>query len=201
VIYFPSLANGNDDIIIACLPLIDAAPAVCDDLAIEEAMDEVLNSCTSQGISNANARRRASGIDIPQLADIVIVPTATFDQDEAESLALNMRGVRRLVQLQCTTTDPDFMTLILCCSLPGKPSFCGSPMGNRNVLQDPKGATSSLSAAEVEQYLPFISEECSIQYQALAASYLVLNEDATCFADAGNVIDLKCHAIISTGGV
>jgi hypothetical protein len=52
----------------------------------------------------------------------------------------------------------------------------------------------------MEQYLPSISTECSIQFQKLAEDYIGKDETATCFAAASDVGDLKCHAILVTGG-
>jgi hypothetical protein len=158
VIDFPALASATDEIIIACLPLTDGAPpAACDALPMEADMMALLNTCTSAGISNANARRRASGLDIlPQLADMVMTPTPTFNQPGGPSRRL--RRERRLeLELQCYTTGfISLMTYIQCCYLPNKPSWCASPTNiNRRELNE--------DGPDPQAYLEFITDECTAQ--------------------------------------
>ena len=77
--------------------------------------------------------------------------------------------------------------------------------GRRRELQEivtpPEEETpTGILAAEVEQYLPSISRECSNQFKALAEAYLDSNQDAACFGAASDVVDLNCYAILVTGG-
>jgi hypothetical protein len=199
---FPSLgANVDDEFIIACMPLIDATPAECDDLHVGQDMAAMLNKCTQDGILEyAPARRtRASGSDIPQFeGDIVIVPIETLDEGGRESRNLQGAGQkeRRLGYNMCHTFNPTWMHVLYCCMV-GSYSFCGSPKRRRRELQETGDSTAALFD---ERYLPSISQMCSSQFQALAQKYLDSNLGATCFADATDVLDLKCHAILVTGG-
>jgi hypothetical protein len=196
---FPSRADVNDEFIIACMPLTDAAPAECDDLPIYQDMEAMLNNCTQQGILTAKRRRASVGSDIPQFeGGIVIVPIET--PDEGGRGSRNLRGAgqkeRRLGYNMCHTFKPTFMHILYCCIV-GDYSFCGSPKRRRRELQETGDSTAALFD---ERYLPSISQMCSSQFQALAQKYLDSNLGATCFADATDVLDLKCHAILVTGG-
>jgi hypothetical protein len=182
---FPALANDDDQVIIACLPLTDTPAGTCDAAAMEEDMLALLNNCTAEGISAAGYRRRARGIATPQVADMVIVPTPTFDQ--FEGLGRSVRGLRQLMQLQCHTTQPDFLTTCICCSLPDTPSYCGSPMRGRRKLQ-------GVTAADVEAFLPSITDTCTSQYAALAVA------SPNCYAASGDEGALQCTAMMVTGG-
>jgi hypothetical protein len=192
--YFP-LARDSDQMIIACLPLTDDVPlAHCNATDMAEQMLVLLNDCTSAAL--LPARRRASGIDIPQLADTVIVPTPTSDQ------AGGLVERRLALELQCTTTSPSLMTMIICCWLPSKPSFCGSPTNTRDrrKLQNDETVPASpcATSADVQAYLPLITAECTARYVAFAKQ----DEYTGCFAaaDADAEDDLKCTAIVVTGG-
>jgi hypothetical protein len=200
---FPLLANDNDEFIIACMPLTDAAPAECDDLPIHDDMEEMLNNCTQQGIYNAvgETRRRASRSDIPQFeGDIVIAPIATLDEGGGRTRTFRGAGQkgRRLEYNMCNAIDPPLNTVIYCCMNGGEHTYCGTPSCEttscrRRELQG--------NATDVKQYLPSISQECSSQFQALQQVYLDSDPGALCFvADENNVLDLRCHAILVTGG-
>jgi hypothetical protein len=204
------LANDNDEIVVACMPLTDTTPAACNDLLIKEAMEDMIDACTQQGIINAidGTTRRASGIDIPQLKGRDISTAAATVLDEGGGTRTRSRMVLRkktLYQLQCHTTNPSYLTIILCCYfLSSASSYCGSLKNNerRRRLPGTEDDPLTYSAAELEQYLPSITEECSSQFQALANTYLEADEEATCFANNSfDVVDLKCHAILVTGGV
>jgi hypothetical protein len=196
---FPSLANDNDEFIIACVVyLTDAPPTLCQSLSIVEDMQDMLNDCTQQGIVNANVtRRRASGIDIPQfeLEDIVITPTATLNEGGrgARSTLRGARQKERRLSGMCNTIDPNpSLALQLLCCYPGNSyPYCGSRMGTRRRELE---TTTPISAAEVAQYLPSISEECSSQFQALAGVH------PTWFAAVEDVGDRRCHALFLTEG-
>jgi hypothetical protein len=205
--------TDNDQFTISCFPHPDAALAAWDNSAIDEAMQDIFNNCTQQGIANAGVRRtrRASGIDIPQFeGDIGIAPTVTLDEDGRR--ARDFRGVRqnerRVQSLNCDTTDPKppMVLTIQCCQIEEYKDkfYCGSPGGyRRRELQEEGGGNSTgISVAQMEQYLPSISEECSSQFQALAEDYLDdSNQSATtCFAAVEDVGNLKCTAIMGTEG-
>jgi hypothetical protein len=231
--------NGDDEIIIACMPLTEAAPAACAALPVDvdAAMEAMLNSCSQQGIYNTIAAQDAgstgvtmsSGSDIPQLEGAIsIVPTI---DDEGGRRARNLRGAgqeeRSLFNVNfCYTTRPSMAIVLYCCWNPNAFSYCGggAPMtdGRRALttttsisFESPSVATtgtvtsrtlqaaqgSILSAAQMEQYLPSISIECTRQFIAQAELYLGMNQDAACFAAASEVPDLKCYAIVVTGGL
>jgi hypothetical protein len=210
VIDFPSVANGNDEITIVCLPLIEDAPAACDVLSIDADMEAMLNKCTQKGISNAiiearTGTRRASRSDIPHVEEghIRMLPeggrrarTSLRGSGQQEERGLGRRRT-------CHTTNPTFMTILLCCYNSDAYSFCGSPTNDkRRGLVETGGffADAGITAAEVEQYLPSISLECSSEFKTLAEGYIGTNQNATCFAAASNVGHLKCYAIMVTGG-
>jgi hypothetical protein len=101
----------------------------------------------------------------------------------------------------CHVDSPDYLIILICCMDTNSYSYCGSPKSEdrRRALTAADGEP--LLSAEVELYLPFISDACTSQFQALADSYLYINAEATCFgADADNVTNLKCYAIFVTGG-
>jgi hypothetical protein len=117
--------------------------------------------------------------------------------DEGGGSTGTFRGVgqkgRRLYNM-CNALDPPLMIILYCCMM-SEYSYCGTPSCStppcrRRELQG--GGTDD----GVEQYLLSISQECSRQFQAL-------EQDAypTCFLpDASDLLDLKCHAILVTGG-
>jgi hypothetical protein len=176
--------------LLACLPLIETPAATCADPSILEAgMMGLLNTCTVAALATTN-RRMASGIDTPQVADMVMSPTSTFNQTGGPGRRLRER---RLSNMCYTTGYISFMLYIWCCYQPNKPSWCGSPTNtNRRELQDDDRP----SPADVEADLLLITAECTTQYQALAkeAQY------TGCFAVAGSEDDLKCTAMVVTGG-
>jgi hypothetical protein len=128
--------TDNDQFTIACFPHPDAALAAWDNSTIDEAMQDIFNNCTQQGIANAGVRRRrASGIDIRQFAgDIVIAPTATLDED-----GIRARDFRRVGQKErrlsgmCNTIDPNppMALTVQCCQIEEYKDkfYCGSPGG------------------------------------------------------------------------
>jgi hypothetical protein len=198
---FPSFEYANDEFVIACIPLTDAAPAACDGLLVDQDMEAMLNNCTQKGILDAS-RRRVSGSDIPQFeGDIVIDPMVALDLgrgDLGRGRTGNFRGAgqkgRRLYNM-CHTLKPTNMHILYCCMMGAYP-FCASPKSRRRELQG-TGASAALFG---KQYLPSISQVCSSQFQALAQVYLDSNLGATCFADAIDVPYLECRAILVTGG-
>ena len=186
----------NEQFTIAC------ARPVCDTFSIDDDMQTMLNECTQQGIINTGVlRRRVSENDTSQFeGDIVIAPTATLDEGAARR-ARALQGVgqkERKLQLDCDILDEDapLIHIMQCCIQ--NPLYCGSPKGDRR--RELQATISGTTVAQMEQDLPSISKECSIQFQALAHGYLEDNPDATCFAAASDVENLKCHAILVTDG-
>jgi hypothetical protein len=182
---FPALAYINDEFIIACIPLTGALPAGCDASSIAQDMDEMLNNCTQEGIIIGGGRRTSS----------VIVSMATLDEGGGSTGTFRGAGQKgRRLYSMCDAIDPPLSVILYCC-IAGEYDYCGTPSCStdpcrRRELQG--GGTD----AGVEQYLPSISQECSSQFQAL-------EQDAypTCFLPgASDLLDLKCHAILVTGG-
>jgi hypothetical protein len=208
IIDFPSFYNDDDELTIACLPLIEEAPEVCASLPIEADMEAMLNTCTQDGIKKAliaarqssYAVRRMKVNDMPHVEGFIrMLPTEDMEEEtEQEERELGRRRRKRM----CHTTNPTFMTVLLCCFNKNSHSFCGSPCADRrrelreSEMHDDDGIT----AAEVEQYLPSIALECSTQFKLLATSYINTIPAATCFAAATDVVDLKCYALMVTGG-
>lgn len=243
-ILLPSFVKGkkNDEFVIACVPLIDAAPAACDAFLVDQDVDLMLNTCTQAGIYNA-VQASGSHINehIPHLAGHISSTVLTIDEDGSDDRRdRNLRGAprqeeRRLRRRICHTTDPSLAIIIFCCVNTDSYSFCGSPMADRRReltpiafdpavsapaeenptttgssvtsgartagIVTPPGAYVSVSAAQMEQYLPSISEECSSQFKAQAELYLGMDQEAACFAAASDVVDLNCYAIMVTGGL
>jgi hypothetical protein len=201
-------------VIVACLPLIEIPTAACADASVLEAeMLTLLNTCTNaalpanytrrrtSGLTLLNTctnaalpanytRRRTSGIDIPQVADTVIIPVPTFNQPGG--LSRRLRGERRL-WTTCTTTNPSYMDRLVCCSNPGKYSYCGSLTNHarrRELCDEGCGP----AAAQVEAILPEITLACTTAYATFALSH------PGCFAETGDESSLDYAAIIMTGG-
>jgi hypothetical protein len=210
---FPELANGNDQLTIACMPQLDEeTPVACEIYNIFDHMQSMLNDCTTVGIFNALAsdtfvaRRRTSRSDILQVqGEISMHALASLDGEDR-----SVRGVgqeeRRLRRRMCRTTRPSLMRILLCCWKTNAYSYCGSPTNtNRRELQstvvvEPSPRRLYVAAAQVEQYLPEISAECTSQFQALAQNFINKDSAAECFASAADVPDLTCYAIMVTGG-
>jgi hypothetical protein len=215
---FPLYANANDKIIVACMPLIEEAPAACDVLPVDADMEAMLNACTQQGISNAiiaaraGTRRTRSRSHIPHVeGHIRMLPTDILGEQggrraRTRSLRGARQGERRLGRKRmCHTTDPSEFIKLLCCGDRYAYTFCGSPTNDfrRRELVEIDGVAKSetkISAGQVEQYLPFISLECTRQFKALATDYIGIDQNAECFAAATDVPLLKCSAILVTGG-
>jgi hypothetical protein len=216
VIDFPLYANANDKIIVACMPLIEEAPAACDGLPVDADMELMLNACTQQGISNAilaarAGTRRTSRSHIPHVeGHIRMLPTDILGEQggrraRTRSLRGARQGERRMRTRICHTTDPSELIKLLCCGDPNAYTFCGSPTNDerRRELVEIDGVAKSetkISAGQVEQYLPYISLECTRNFKALAESYIGIDQNAECFAAATDVPLLKCSAILVTGG-
>jgi hypothetical protein len=226
VIDFPTFSNADDELTIACMPLIEEAPAACAALHIQDDMEAMLNACTQDGIRMAliaaqsksaatHAVRRELSDITPVEGSIRMLPNESGTR--ARTASSSLRGVgqeerglrrRRRRKRMCHTTNPSFMTVLLCCYNKNSFSFCGSPTGDRRrELVETDGVVTSeikddggISAGQVEQYLPSISLECTRQFKALATDYIDTNPAATCFAAGTDVPLLQCYAIMVTGG-
>jgi hypothetical protein len=188
----PSLANDKDQVILACLPLIETPTAACADASgLEADMLTLLNNCTNAALPANYTRRRASGIDTPQVADTVIVPFPTFNQPGGPSRRL--RGERRLWTTCTTTGYISLINRLVCCTLADKPSFCGSLTNDARRKLEEDGP--DLTAAQVEAILPDITLSCTEAYVTFAS-----NQHPGCFAEIGDESSLECAAIMMTGG-
>jgi hypothetical protein len=204
VIDFPTFSNANDQVTVACMPLIEEAPAACADLPVDADMEELLNTCTQDGIkkeiemnSAPVVRRRLS--EDPVAGYISMLPNQGGAGQEERRLGRNK---------PCHTTEPSYTMIQFCCQNPDSYSYCGSPTNTdrrRRLVIDGVATSETkddggISAGQVEQYLPSISLECTRRFKALAESYIGTNNNAACFAAATDVPLLKCYAILATGG-
>jgi hypothetical protein len=210
---FPELANGNDQLTIACMPrLEEETPAACDNDIIFDNMNTLLNDCTTVGIANALAsdtfvERRTSRSDILQVEGEISMHTLASLDGEVRSLRGVGQEERRLRRRMCRTTSPSYRTILLCCFNTNAYSYCGSPTNTQRrelqtttVVAPSSRRLNPIPAAQVEQYLPEISEACTSQFQALAQNYIDQDPAAECFASAADVPDLTCYAVMVTGG-
>jgi hypothetical protein len=206
---FPTFSNANDEVFVACIPLLDECPAACADLSVQDDMEALLNTCTQDGIkkkiemmeaksnSAPAVRRRLSEDHVGGYISMLPNQGGAGGQEERE-----LKGGRNRM---CETVNPTNVHILLCCYNKNAYSYCGSPNGGnrRRGLQETsetKEDGGGISAGRVEQYLPSISLECTGRFKALAEGYIATNSDATCFAAATDVPLLKCYAIMVTGG-